>query len=502
MLQIKPLEIINNLDESWRTESLFEHVHAQSELPLSARSPLRPEQASTLSPGISNVVADLLRGRLTIKTNAARATLVQGRSGHVALSVQQPTHLSWAGATGEWQETIMLALACALTTPHFPVIRSSLLQLTQALSEQGQRYPLRSTLYETRDPATLQALAILCDSVDAEVRQAEEEGRLTAATQSQTRIDEEVQDLNLAQLLYPKPPRESTHLQRLRRLIARGGAALLVGPPGTFKTETAKTAAVESGAALVIAKGSPGVEDRDFLGGVYPAQQGPTWVDGPISRAFVSAATRKTVLLIDEALRYLPENLGVLIGAMDTVSAAELRAMQLGDAQEGRFYVLPLPNGEHLMCPAQNLTWLLTTNMGADHHQQTDRLDAALLSRLDLELYFGVPDKEKVLGLYASVSTPELAELGYQAEAMTRRLLKEDRRCLERPLEARKTIALLREAHALTCEGLSPHAALREAFSATALPYCCKRDEQGQAEFGMSQMLLQKLTHDVLGGKA
>lgn len=501
MIQLKPLDF-SALDDAFPQKSLFTHLKRDKELPPSWRSPLRPEQASMVNSGVSNMVLDFLTGKVSIKTDE-KATLFTHSSGFSGLAMRRGEgKLVMTGTEGSWQELALLTLACAMTTPLFPSTFKALLHLTKMLERNDLRYPFKKSLQDISDTGALQALCILCDTIDAELSDLDSEEKImTIERPVDSRIDEGLQDFNIAQGLAPRVQEESSPLSRLRRLIRRGGAALLVGPPGTFKTETAKRAAVESGAALVIAKGSPGVEDRDFLGGVYPLAGGDAWVDGPISRAFASAAQKKTVLLIDEALRYLPENLGVLIGAMDTVSAAELMSLGLGQQPEGRYYVLPLPNGEHLCCPAHQLTWILTTNMGADHHQQADRLDAALLSRLDLELYFDVPKESEVKAIYASVSTPELADLGYRAEVLTRNILKHDARALERPLEARKVIAMLKEAQSIMEEGKDVYAAFHEAFTITALPYCCKRDDRGKSEYGMSDMLMQRLSHEVLGGR-
>lgn len=505
MLNLQPLQIEDAMADSYQVSSPFQ-VPSKAELPVQARSVLRSEQASLLSGGITSVISQLLLGKLSLKTTD-NAMFITNHREFTAIGVfrQGADMLYWGGVSGKWQETVMLALGCALTTDLLPATAEALQAFIQALAQAGLRYPF--TAHSLHASVTSQplyhALARLADTIDAEVDQQVQNGKIQVIpSATATRLDEHVQDVPLAECLYPpKKQVENTHLQRLERLIDRGGTALLVGPPGTFKTETAKLAAVQSGASLVIAKGSPGVEDRDFIGGVYPSETGgAAWVHGPLSRAFVAAATRKTVLLIDEALRYLPETLSVLIGTMDTYSHAEVKAMNLDVPGEvGRYYVLPLPNGKHLVCPAQNLTWILTTNMGADHHQVTDRLDAALQSRLDMELYFGVPAKDKVLKLYEQAcGSADLARLGHRAEVMTRDLLEGDRRCLERPLEARKVLAVLRETRSMMDHGIPMKDAFLDAFMTVAVPYCCKHEDQGAPEFGMSAMLKQRVVQDVL----
>src|SRR5690606_19079700 len=86
-------------------------------------------------------------------------------------------------------------------------------------------------------------------------------------------------------------------------------------PTGTFKTETGKQLALTTDARLVTLKGAAGIEDRDFWGSIVPTEHGPKWVDGPLTKAFRSAQKNKTVLLIDELLRFEPLYANVLVGA-------------------------------------------------------------------------------------------------------------------------------------------------------------------------------------------
>lgn len=311
--------------------------------------------------------------------------------------------------------------------------------------------------------------------------------------------------MNLALLIHPprKQVQAQSHASRLARLTKRGGVALLVGPPGTFKTETAKRVAVDQGLHLVVAKGAPGVEDRDFIGAVYPTAQGPAWVDGPISRAFALAAREPTLLLIDEVLRYMPETLNVLVGALDAVSTAE--AVRAGIPEQmlsggERHYLLPLPNGEHLTCPVQNLTWVMTTNLGQDHYQTADRLDGALLSRVDLTLEYQAADEEIARKLYLSVAGDErVADVAFQIELMTREAMSGRGALPQRALDARKTVAMIKETRSLLDDGLELAAAFLEAFETVALPYCCTRDTQtGMLDEDVREALIGMLQEEVL----
>lgn len=285
-----------------------------------------------------------------------------------------------------------------------------------------------------------------------------------------------------------KPPQ--TPLDRLRRLVRGGGVALLIGPPATFKTSLAKQAALLEHATLTVLKGAPGVEDRDFYGGVVPTPTGAQWVDGPLTRAFAAAAEGKSTLLIDEALRFLPEYLNVLIGALDTYSPEELIAQDVTTSLETlsalgkRFYALTLPTGETLCAPCQNLSVILTTNMGDDHLQVGERLDAALLSRVNMEIEIRQPDPLLRHTLYfeASGQCSELVKAVIHLEEAIEAEIEGGEDLFTRRLDARRSLSLLGEAAALQGEGYSLREAFLEACETTALPYCTPRDERGLCE--------------------
>ncbi|MFC6662484.1 AAA family ATPase [Deinococcus multiflagellatus] len=290
-----------------------------------------------------------------------------------------------------------------------------------------------------------------------------------------------------------------------------------MGPPGTFKTETVKRLVLETGAAVVKMRGAPGIEDRDFIGAITPGVNGPEWVDGPLARAFVLAKSRPTVLQIDEILRYHAEHLQVLVGAMDELSYEDARAVlapaldQLADAERpaflqatlpdpgARYYMLDLPTGEAIFCPKPHLVWALTTNMGEDHLQTAQTLDSALLSRIDLVIDYDRPDVETVMPIYEAVAgDARLAQLGYELEDLTYAIAADAEGLLVRPMDARKTIALLKEARACVEDGLSLRDAVLEAAFVTAVPHCCPRDARGLIEEASRAGLLKRIAEEVL----
>ncbi len=283
-----------------------------------------------------------------------------------------------------------------------------------------------------------------------------------------------------------------------------GGSALLYGPPATFKTETAKALALHLGARLVVMKGDPSVEARDFKGGAHvegirplPALEGDStrdllraliqvthtqnpfvWRDGPLAQAMVSAQLETTVLLIDEVLRFQGEELSVLIGAMDTVSRREARIIAPGAVGEGgddfeRLHLLRLPNEEVVACPASNLIWVMTTNVGRDYQQASDRLDPALRSRIDLCLHLESPDEAHLESvLRATCPDSVLVKVALDLERFVRlEVTSSADSVFHRPLDARKLIALTRPTLALEAAGVPREEALTQAIALIATPY-------------------------------
>ena len=510
--------IVTALDRCFQVKSPFTGLSSQQEIPEAARSNLRKDVCSMFNPGISHAVFLSLTGGVQVaqgQPNAAEyfATAMLDTS---MFTLCQPNSLTrqWGSRINRVQLPIyaypLMALVESLTTEFFPETRRPLKTLTRLISNAGLRYPVSkySLSDATLSDVVKQALYHLTDTLDAELRSEVERGFLEWQEEPPSHAQISLiatRPVSLAELIHPagQRPRAITPEERLTSLTQRGGAALLVGPPGTFKTETAKRVAVQQQMRLVIAKGAPGVEDRDFLGGIYPTGAGHQWIDGPLSRAFLSAQQGPTLFLIDEVLRYLPEHLNVIIGGMDTISRAEGLALGLPEDQlsgDERLYLIGLPNGDHLTCPARNLTWVLTTNLGEDHLQSADRLDAALLSRIDLIIDFDFPDEARARALYEQGGgDPALAELVYQIELLTREAASSEGGLLLRSMEARKSLMLIRETRSLMDTGLERVAALLSACQGVLLPYCCARDAAGRLEEAAREMLIRRIEEEVLG---
>src|SRR5579862_9098845 len=188
----------------------------------------------------------------------------------------------------------------------------------------------------------------------------------------------------------PAPALVLTEVGRtLVRAIQRGRAALLVGPTGVGKTEVVKQAALAAGATLVKIEGHPGLDDKLLFGGVYPDGQGSfSYVEGPLTEAWRYAAEgQRVVLLLDELARMDALYHAILIGALDSLSGAEIAARpKLAQAAtslpfsvepEVRYRVLSLPNGAVLIAPASHLSVMATTNLGSAYQQAAAQLDPA-----------------------------------------------------------------------------------------------------------------------------
>ncbi|MCY1703806.1 AAA family ATPase [Deinococcus sp. SL84] len=488
----------DHLDNAYQVSSEFDFIAKNTVIPDAQKLKERGPEMTMYAPGIGNAAFALLNNQVELRSTEGGTTISLG--GTPLLHIKD---LEWTPLDRRAEHALttpLTGLVMALTTERLPRSYKALLSLVQNLNKISLAFPVNKNALTSSPNNSLvkNALLRLSDTLDWEMRQLNIVVQPSIASSPAGGTQ-----LNLATLLRPKPAGKlSSPKERLARLAQRGGTALLIGPPGTFKTETAKQTAVQEGMQLIIAKGAPGVEDRDFIGGIYPTEKGPQWIDGPLSRAFVSASQGKTLLLIDEVLRYHPENLNVIIGAMDTVSTEEAVAIGIPrSALTGdRHYLLSLPNGDILPAPYENLLWVMTTNIGADHLQTADRFDAALLSRIDLIQEYTYPDEGQATALYTKIAEdPDLAALTYQAELVTRDALQAEGTLLVRSLEARKCIALIREVRSLELSGVDRSSAFLDAVDSIVIPYCVPRDLNGVLDAEAAEMLRRRIEEEVLG---
>jgi hypothetical protein len=307
---------------------------------------------------------------------------------------------------------------------------------------------------------------------------------------------------------FPQPPMPtfdgpaSSVLSDLKRWVRRGVNVFLTGPTGTFKTSTANQAALINRANLFSVQGRPGLEDRDFYGGVYPVPgKEPTWIAGPVAQAFDSAASGAlTVLVFNEVTRFEPLYFNATIGMMDEYSGAELaahgvtftpehlKAVGLSSQNEGRYYLLTLPNGESIACRKELLCFVGTANLGTDY-VTTGELDAALLRRYERHVEMTFPDESVVMPLLIQAAgDAHLAEVAYRLEVFTRPQVVDDlgfseemsaEGLLKRAMNFSTTRTLLDEARELVESGVPARSAFIRAAQSTVVPYCVPRLPSG-----------------------
>lgn len=151
---------------------------------------------------------------------------------------------------------------------------------------------------------------------------------------------------------------------------------LLEGDRGAGKTTTARALARDGSYGYVEAAGHQGMEACDLFGFLVPVagHDGLIWKDGPLSKAFRMAQTRKTVLLIDELLRIPQRELSVLLTALSPDQGVyRLPTGRIVKVVDG------VGEEEVLEVPVANLAVLATTNVGGEY--AVDSLDPALAER-------------------------------------------------------------------------------------------------------------------------
>jgi MoxR-like ATPase len=294
----------------------------------------------------------------------------------------------------------------------------------------------------------------------------------------------------------PAPTANST-LHKLRRLLRRGGTALLVGPTGVGKSKCARLAGLEEGMRIVLMQGYPGLTYRELFGKVAPVV-GPSgqefrWIDGPLSEAWrVAQAGERVELIVDELARFDPYNLAPFLGALDKVAGREVLQMAgvepdaRRDLQaavpDAEYRILKLPNGERLVAPASRLAIVATTNLGSDYVQVQQKFDAALLRRFEVQLdveRLGEGERLGILSDYHGIPAA-VARVLVAVEDYTVTATGIHGGLLERELNLGTCINWATEARSLAEEGMGWGDAVLEAARDTAIPFVCPRDSGGR----------------------
>lgn len=470
-------------------------------IPNTLRSKLaNPNQTSKIGIGPINAIVSLLAGRTVVwrdGNNIRVEYASSGKNGGSAFvsSRQGNSHRTWDSACSSRTAPYLLGLVESALFGNRQEVKniydSLLTHLNTNLLINLPTSKQADWQKIDNDPTARELILTLTDALYYNLRNAIENNELRlqdnlppVAGKLTSPMDMGLKHTGRATPPAPKRrPRAKTisldPIARLVRLAKNGGTALLTGPTGTFKTETGKQLALTTQAALVTLKGAAGIEDRDFWGSIVPTEQGPKWVDGPLTRAFRNAQKNKTVLLIDELLRFEPLYANVLVGALDTVTPHELKAMGQEPQGAGAHFCVTLPSGEIIPAPKENLTIVATTNQG-DDYEQFGNIDAALLGRFELQVDMSIADPKILTRIYTEVFgdktiIPKVLEF----ENWTRHNTGVYGGLLQRPTNPRVTINLLREAKRLIDEGLGQQPALNAAFEVTIMPYCAPRDTTG-----------------------
>lgn len=468
-------------------------------------SPLGKVPQRRVALGFVRAATLLLTGQARVRVNdnldisIAYDSSSTRHGARVALSTQDMSAAHkwiWHGSEGASAGALLIIAQAVLYNAHEEVL-AAWKNLLQHVKAQGNlpMAPSALRVLAQSSPAANDAMLHLSDAIYFAIKEADAEDNI--GINPQTPLGEFENDAS-SKILNPEGVIAEQGLTNdnpaaLARLTRTGGTALLVGPTGTFKTEHAKRAAIDSGSKLHVLKGRPGIEDRDFYGGIYPTPDGPQWIDGPLTKAFRHAQDHKTVLVIDELLRFEPIYLGALIGALDTYTSEEINLIGGQAAGEGRHYHLELPNGQGVTAPVENLTIIATTNIG-NGYVQFQELDDALLGRFQLILDYDKPPAEETTPIYteAAGGNQKLAKAASDLEKITHERHVGEEGLLARPANPRVIINLLHETNRRTSSGEPLEGAFAGAVEATVIPYCAPRDSMGRLETSTVAMLIHE----------
>ena len=366
-----------------KTQDVWPSLDFGQQLPVSAQSRLKDTtHPSIVSFGILSAAASLLLGKAQVQSlgNTVTVSYVSsGQQGHrrqIRATVEQSGEVQIEGGVGRTGPFVLtIALGVLGFTHELGEVRERWFLMVRELDRlRGARTAAQPTFSRadlrlaSNDPHATHAMMALIDAVYYGLKAIYFAGLLSQS------------DLDVPPLTAPLPPEVFTVLPgtqvsaapaasldqgteaQLRRVARRGGRVLLTGPTGTGKTESVMNVAVALGRPLFIIKGSPNMEETDFLGGYHMVGGAPEWVDGPFTAAFVRAQTQAVVLLFDELLRADPINLSSTVGVLDHVSETQAALMGIPHLAAGRYYVLRLKNGELVWAPVGNVLFAATTS--------------------------------------------------------------------------------------------------------------------------------------------
>lgn len=494
------------------------------------------DRAPNIAPGIVVGVSELLMGETEIRVKGSNFALKKGN--HICHSRFEASEGASYWVVEGTTTLAAMMLVESLLNPEVPNVAKYFSELLQHLPKKDG-YFSREQLEQCQTPAALRAMLRLQDAVYFGMKTAAIGGllKVDAELPSSGELDGyEIYDLSK---LWKQ--NNSTQQTLLKFAINQGKTALLMGPTGTFKTEMAKRAATEANAKLVVVKGRPGMEDRDFFQAIVPTLQGPQVVDGPLTEAFRKAQNHKTVLLLDELLRFEAYYLGALVGALDQYSQQEIEAMGLrvpaqtqeqvatnasseldpteasgNEAEnenptshlnhatdqsdqssqteqteqteqdqkaERRYYCLSLPSGEKVVTPVDNLAVVATTNLGDDYNQG-QQIDAALFGRFNMRIMVNHPSDQMLLEIYQR-SSHRYGPLALEIDKYTRQHSYENGGLLKREANVRVGKEFL--------ELLEAQIPPLQALEVTYVAYCSPVDSNGRLDSACHKSMVEDI---------
>jgi MoxR-like ATPase len=470
-------------------------LKAKQEIPVGLRHPLslaKEAKPSVVGLGLVSGICKLLLGEVSLGKAERHLSVTysssNGDSRVVSSELADPkdtTKRVWLQTTGTHALTLLAVAEGVVfdTLPDVVLTWHDLLNVLYLTLGKRPPYSERQLLTASFDTLCTDTMMRLTDTIYRTVSQAVKKGNLDDADDTAMAYP----TLSLETLYAQTAPQDlgaSEHSvkETLVDLIFAGGTALLLGPTGTLKTETAKAACLESKVALVVIKGRVGLEDRDFYGGIYPVGRSVKFVDGPLTRAFRSAQEQKTALLVDELLRLEPHYLNAFIGVLDSYTPQELCAMGLKPLTQERHYLLEVPTGESLVAPCSQLSVIATSNLGGDY-LQAQNIDAALLGRFALQIDMLYLAQTELQTFYqAQIGDTKLAEALVTLELFTRESTTETHGLLARAANSRVMLNAAGEYQRQLARGRVKGSAFTKALGLTLVPFCVPRTGSGGLE--------------------